>query len=422
MADDMHDVIVPNMKFFNFSATAMFFVLLVGGVDVVRGESPAQQTQLKTYPLPLGTKSADLSPDEQFVVTDVYEKNDAAEPGKNPYSDLIQLWNLKQEHHVAKFSTPSPDVRLYTPSSPGGYAASPSLGLRVVRFDPDGGLIAALIGHAIHLLHLPDLTEVRTISLVRPAGVMETHHQNTYVSQFEIRSMEISPTGKMVAVLWVRNSLYGKVQFYDLSGGALTTSWDTPKGWISREGLVWDHTGKLLLLNIPYEPSCQSAKDRPDVFALDSQTGAVMREIKTGLEVGGLAISPDDRVLVAESGCFKLTSHREPQVRVFDLATGKLVRNIPGGATGVRYSVAVSRDGNRCLAFTGNIKTKFDWLDFQAYGARVDETFSIWNLNSYDEILTSQNIPGLEHSTLKLSSRGNFVLSYGRANFVYALP
>jgi len=175
--------------------TAIFITLLFSDVDVVRAEFPSTQRQLKAYALPADTKSADISPDERFVVTDVYVKKEGVEAGENPYSDLIQLWNFKEGRLVGEFITPSPDVRLYSPPLAGGYASSPPLGLRVVRFSPDGTTVAALIGHTIHLLRSSDLSESRAVHLVKPADVMEIRHDKTYVSQYEINSMEMSPTG-----------------------------------------------------------------------------------------------------------------------------------------------------------------------------------------------------------------------------------
>jgi len=403
--------------------TTIFITLLFSDVDVVRAEFPSTQRQLKAYALPADTKSADISPNERFVVTDVYVKKEGMEAGENPYSDLIQLWNFKDERLVGQFSTPSPDVRLYSPPLPGGYASSPPLGLRVVRFFPDGATVAALIGHTIHLVRSSDLSESRAVQLVKPADVTEILHGKTFVTQSEIYSMELSPTGEVAAVLWVRKGKqYGKVRLYDLSTGAITASWDTPKGWISGAGLVWHPNGGLLLINIPYEQPCLNARNHPDVFALDAQTGALKREITTGLQVGEFAVSPDGRVLAVQTGCFQLTKNQDPQLRVFDLNTGKQVRNVSGREAGVRYSVSVSADGNRFLAFTGEVKIKFDWLDLTAYGHPFDETFSVWSLANYDGIVTSQPIQGLHASRLKLSSRGNFVLTYGRVSFVYELP
>jgi hypothetical protein len=78
-----------------------------------------------------------------------------------------------------------------------------------------------------------------------------------------------------------------------------------------------------------------------------------------------------------------------------DLSTGKRIREISGGETGVRYSVFSSADGSRFLAFTGKVKMKFDWSDGVLQDERVDGTFSVWKLSNYEGIITSQNLRGL---------------------------
>jgi hypothetical protein len=49
------------------------------------------QTQLKSFALPKDTKSADISPDEQFIVTVSTQKKSQSESTANPYSDFVQL-------------------------------------------------------------------------------------------------------------------------------------------------------------------------------------------------------------------------------------------------------------------------------------------------------------------------------------------
>ena len=65
---------------------------------------------------------------------------------------------------------------------------------------------------------------------------------------------------------------------------------------------------------------------------------------------------------------------------------------------------------------------EFDWSDAVPYDKVIDETFSVWNLTNYEGIVTSQNIPGLKGSGLRLSSKGRYAVSYGKASFVYELP
>jgi hypothetical protein len=89
----------------------------------------------------------------------------------------------------------------------------------------------------------------------------------------------------------------------------------------------------------------------------------------------------------------------------------------------VRYAVTLSGDGERLLAFTGKIDMQFDWGDAVPRDHTIDETFSVWDSKSYAGLATSQNIPGLKHATVRLSSHGRYAIVYGRANAaVYELP
>jgi WD40 repeat protein len=217
--------------------------------------------------------------------------------------------------------------------------------------------------------------------------------------------------------------LDGRVGIYDLASGTTLRSWDTPFGlvWFTR-GLAWHPKGKLLLLAIPNESPCGSPNNRPDVFAFDAATGVIKQKLTTGLLVSGIAVSADGRVLAVDQNCLGVFANHNPKLRVFDLATGKKIREVSGRGAGVRYSVSSSADGSRFLAFTGKVKMKFDWLDAVPQDARVDGTFSVWNSSDYEGVATSQNVPGLNAQGLRLSPKGAYAVSIGMASFVYQLP
>lgn len=415
------------MKSLNALAAAIAVGLSLCSIHLVRADlqSPPQ-TQLKSFALPKDSKSADISPDERFVVTDSTQKKTGADSAANPYSDFVQLWSIKDERLVGEFSELSPDTRIFTHPRSGTFVYPPNA-FRIVRFSPDGKTVLALIGHTIHVLRSQDLAEIRTISLSRPEDETQTVHGKAVVNIYDVHSTEISPDGNLLAVLWVARQMVGKlpgkVQLYDLATGVVVATWNTPTGWLYYSGrLRWHPNGKLILIPIPNSEPCRYANHRPDVFAFDKQTGDVKYELTTGLQIGGIAVASDSRVLAVQTGCFQRSKSTGRLLEVFDLDTGKHLRNVSGRETGMLYSVSISADGNRFIAFTGNTKTKYDWLDGTSYGVTVDETFSVWNLTNYDEIVTSQNIPGLKDSELTLSSTGKYALSSGKASFVFTLP
>jgi WD40 repeat protein len=407
------------MRFSSWFATAAFIAFSPAAVDVARSELPPLQKELKTYALANSPKSADISPDERLVVTECIKKQEGADASTNTFVDLVQLWNFKGNELIAEFAAPQSERK----TSEKNFVKDPVPSGRFVRFTPDGKLVVALIDETIYLLRARDLTELRAIPLVKPQNLTRTMRYRTRVYKPSVRTMEISPNGHLVAVLWLREMTHGNIQLYDLSSGESILNWDTPQGWISHtRGLVWHPNGKLLLIAIPNAMPCMSPDSRPDVFAFDVQTGVIEHKFRSGLLAGSIAVSSDNRVLAVDLNCIGLFKNHDPKLKVFDLITGKNLGKVSGRESGVRYLVSASADGNRFLALTGKMRVKFDWGDALPYGVPVDETFSVWNLVNYEGILTSQNIPGLRRSEIRLSSRGNYAVSYGKASFVYELP
>ena len=388
-------------------------------VDVVFADSAPPQKQLKTYALPDSTQSADISPDEQSVVTMGAKKRDVTGSEEKTTVHVVQLWNFREGKQLAEFTAQESEVRV----APKGYVLDPSRTEPTVRFSPDGKLVVALIDRTIHVLRAADLAELRAFPLDAPDNVTRAiPGGRTIVHEPSVRAMELSPGGEVVAILWVNEMIHGRIQLYDLSSERNISSWDTPQGWILfTRGMVWHPNGKSLLVAIPNESPCASPDTRPDIFAFDAQTGAIKKRFRTGLLSGSIAISSDGRVLAVDLNCLGVFKNHDPKLKVFD-PTGKPLRNVSGRETGVRYLVSASADGSRFLAFTGKMKMKYDWSDFVPYGGVVDETFSVWNFANYEGIVTSQNIPGLKASELRLSSKGRYAVSYGKASFVYELP
>lgn len=400
-------------------ASATLIAFLAAAVNSALQDSPPQK-QLKTYALPDSTQSVDVSPDEQSVVTVGTRKLDVADSEKKTIVHVVQLWNFREGKQLAEFTVQQSEVRV----APKGYHLDRSRTEPIVRFSPNGNIVVALIDRTIHVLHAVDLTELRNIPLDAPDNVTRTGPTGrTIVHEPSVRAMELSPDGEVVAVLWVSEMLHGRIQLYDLSSGKSASSWDTPQGWIYfTRGLAWHPDGKLLLIAIPNQTPCLSPGNEPDVFAFDVETGAIKHKFTTGLLTESIAVTADNRVLAVDSDCLGVFRNHDPKLKVFDLITGRHLRDVSGRGTGVRYLVGTSADGSRFLAFTGNVRTKFDWGDFVPRDVVVDRTFSVWSLSNYEGIVTSQNVQELSVWALRLSSKGRYAVSYGKASFVYELP
>jgi uncharacterized protein with WD repeat len=255
-------------------ATVVLIVFSFLADEVTRGAFPPPQKQLKTYALRNNSKSADVSPNERLVVTECIEKREDTEPAKKTFADLVQLWNFMDGKMVAEFAAPQSNAKA---AEDRFFANTVSSG-RFVRFTPDGKSVVALIDGTIHVLRATDLTELRSIPLVKPQSLTRTR-----VIEPSVRTMEISPNGNLVAVLWLREMIHGSIQLYDLSPSGSILNWDTPQGWITHtRGLVWHPDGKLILVAIPNEIPCSSPSSQPDIFAFDVQTGAIEHKSTSG--------------------------------------------------------------------------------------------------------------------------------------------
>ena len=394
----------------------LFFV----GATLHAQKAPAQE-HLKTFDLPCNAKSAEISPDEQSVVTDcIVESAGAHPPGtKKIFAETVKLWDFERSRLIAEFSVP----RGNGSDSEDQFFANPQVSGRFVRFTADGTLVEALINGTVHILRATDLAELRTIRLAKPQSLVRERGGRTTVNKPVVRAMEISPDGKLAAVLWLRDTLHGRIQLYDLSSGAEVRDWNTPTGWIGHsKGFVYNASGDLLVVAIPNNTPCFPPNRDPDVFAFDVQTGEVRFKFATGLLTGSVAVGPDNSVLAVDVNCMGVFRDRDPKLKIFDMASGKGTRTLSGRGSGIRNLVSSSADGSRFLAFTGKMKVNFDWGDGTSCSVPVDETFSIWNFSNYEGVVTSQNIPGLRESVVRLSSKGRYAVSFGRASFVYQLP
>jgi WD40 repeat protein len=401
---------------FRSSVWLSLLTLLVPALCVTARDTVPPQIQLRTYALHNNPHSADISPSGQLVITVNTVEKEPDDSGTRQIAEIAQIWNFKEDRLIAESLLQEVEVK----ASASGSIRNPGHGEGIVRFSPDGNLVVAEIDQTIYVLHATDLAQLRSFALNPPR---DTRRVVQGLDKPVIRAMEVSPRGDTVAVLWNSGFVSGRVDLYNLASGKNVQSWETPGAWINyTKGLTWHPNGKTLLLAIPNSIPCMSPGSNPDVFAFDVLTGAVKPEFTTGLLTGSVAVTSDGRVLAVDLNCLGVFTNHDPKLKVFDLATGKKLREVSGRGAGVRYLVSASADGRRFLAFTGKMKAKFDWGDLLPVDTVVDETFSVWDLKTFDGIATSQNIPGLKNSWLRISSNGAYAVSYGKASFVYELP
>lgn len=390
------------------------------------GERSLLQRELKTYALHEYPNSADISPDEAFVVTELSRSKAANNPSTKQISDLVQLWDFRNDKLVAEYLLQSVtrdehDTMKYVRS-------------QYVRFSIDGSFVIACVDRVLYLLRASDLQEIRRISIDAPPPETHTYTGkqgvHTFVLDSHITHFELSPVRPEVAVVWTRGFDSSWIDIVDFDSGK-QMAWNTSNrglGVMSPTAISWTNDGEHLVVAEPNTFACSRPFNLPDVFEVNPHSGSIEKKLTTGLLVGDVAVTPDGRVFAVDFDCVGVFANHDPKLRIFDLQTGKKLKELPGRGTGVRYEVSVSRNGSRIAAYTGLVKTAFDWGDMVANDKLIDKTFTVWNSTTYEMLVTSQMLPSKRgyprfrtagEIPLRMSPRGNFVL---QGQTIYELP
>jgi hypothetical protein len=92
-----------SMKLSTRLATTLFAASSLAAIRPALGDAPPQ-LQLKSDPLRGSLNSADISSDEQFVVTESTKRSDTTDPGTKTFAEVVQIWNFKADKLLAEFT------------------------------------------------------------------------------------------------------------------------------------------------------------------------------------------------------------------------------------------------------------------------------------------------------------------------------
>jgi hypothetical protein len=389
-------------------------------------ESGPPQRQLKAYPLHGNPNSAEISPDETRVATEITRLGSSNDPSNNKAVELAQLWDFREDRLVA-------EVPLQVATDQAHLRRGPS-DVRFTRFTGDGKLVVFYLDHVLHVLSGKDLSELSQIRIDGPPGLNRSFKAKSgvqsWVEKPRVEILEVSPAEHRIAAAWIRGLDFARVEVYDLDSGKQLGGWNTRErglGVLRPKALQWDTDGQRLVVAVPNTFPCLSPDNQPDLFVVDALSGSVRMKLTTGLLVGDISVTPDERVWAVDYDCLGVFKNHAPKMKVFDLRTGKRLKELSGRGSGVRYAVSASRNGNRVAAYTGKMRVHFDWGDMVPSDVFIDRTFSLWNLNNYEGIVTSQDLTlplkqhvnGRRSLVLRLSERGGFVLF---EDTIYEIP
>jgi WD40 repeat protein len=407
-----------------FVSIAALLLWLASGCPAY-AERPLPQLELKAYALHENPNSADISPDDSFVVTELSRREPTNDPSTDKVSDLVQLWDFRNDKLVAENI-----LRVKTRERHESLAYWRS---EFVRYSADGKIVIAYLDRFLYVLRADDLREIRRIPMTGPPAESRTykgkHRVHSFAIDSEVTSLELSPTRSEVVVVWVRGLSYSWIDVvdFDLANQAVWNTRERGLGWMNPKSVSWTSDGEHLVVAVPNVFPCGRPSDTPDVFVVDPTSGAIENKLSTGLLVGDIAVTADGRLFAVDHGCVGVFVNHDPKLKVFGLRIGKKVKELSGRGTGVRYAASASRSGNRVAAYTGIVKAGFDWGDMVPFDKHIDATFSVWNPSNYELLVTSQNLAERTSGRfrvagqipLRMSPKGGFVLQGGA---IYELP
>jgi hypothetical protein len=386
----------------------------------------SEPVTLKTYSLQERVNSADISPDESLVAIERTTEQKTAD-GKTLFSEIVELWNFREDRVVA--AAPLRNVEDRSVSSERAF--DPLKTPRFVRFSGDGKVVVVFVDDSITLLLASDLGFLRSVIISVPPSRTRsfvTHKGRgelvNIVVRPELRAMEMSPTGTFLAILWTTGYVGGRVDFYDISTGQRIAEWDAPPGEMTLgkgHRLAWDLASPTIFVAVPNASPCGGPTQIPDVIGVDARTGRTKVRFTSGLIVGDIAVTPGHELLAVENNCVGVLADHHPRMKVFDLNTGKLAKDVRADGTGVRYAVSASRDGQRAVAWTSDVRCQFDWLDGHCGDHVIKTMLTTWHLPDFS-VIASVAVSFPTDSPLRMSSTGRYVLTYGKTASVFELP
>lgn len=374
------------------------FVIFIAFLSLSVGLVAEGQTPFHVYKLDTqwDTNGADISPDSRFVAV---EASKGSKEGQSiELVNEIQVWDFRNGKPVAskvlsreKFNDPH-DIR----SEP-----------QFVRYaDAGTKIVVCQLDHLL-LLDSKTLDQLQSVDLGKAAW--PRFPPDTGLVSY-VGDVEIDQRGNRAAVLLEWGAEGGELRIYDLGSGNLMRKWSFPNYGFG--GISMDPKGARVAISLlPFSPGERPlpSKER-NVFVYDVNSGEITSESNTGYLAAEVRFVENDTLATvsAETG---LGGHKKDGIRLWDVKTGRLLREILSPSTGVRYHLEVSEDGKTALGYVAKEVNHWWWFD-PASVITEYERFRLWDLATGGVIATSPDLPNVTGSDLALSPKGDVVLVY----------
>jgi len=363
----------------------------------VRGSERSYPFYIHKLDTGWGTYDAEFSPDGQTLAVDSYRWEDAE------LTEQIQIWDFRDMRLIATKTLSRKKMRKVDDAG---------LKRGFVRYVDDGKKIIACACNEgrMFVLDQKTLVELEDIDLGKStwprfpsnsADEADNGVAGIAAARYEDRAAILLTSGLGKA---------SELRVYDLASGSLVRKWSFQD--LVFGGISIDQRGdRVAMALLPFSPGERPLPSKEhNVFIYNVNSGKVISEFNTGYLAARVRFVGNDTVATvsAEAG---LGGHKKDGIRLLDVKTGRLLREILSPPTGVRYHLEVSGNGQTALGYVAKEVNHWWWFD-PASVITEYERFRLWDLATGDVIATSPNLRSLTTSGFALSPNGNIVLTF----------
>jgi WD40 repeat protein len=209
------------------------------------------------------------------------------------------------------------------------------------------------------------------------------------------------------------------VRVYGLTSGALLREWDMTKGRYPFGDVAISPSGNQLAVSYVPENSLGRSKAVENLELLDVNTGKVSLKVKTGHLPGRISFAGETRVATDDTlEPQPLLPH--PEIRLWDLSDGKLLRTFGDPKLGARRFVGASSDGNVILGYIPKETLHSGGgIEGGLWNQTLEQRFRLWDADTGQTIATSPPLLPIESSTIEGFDPSLQVSGNGRAVIVF---
>lgn len=344
-----------------------------------------------------------VSPDGRRITTLVGVSAWGKDPSEKKFNEELQVWDWESatlsSHRVLHEGT---FVHAADYSASGRFVRYSDAGTKLIVCQGDGHLLV-MDSKTLEIIQDMDMEKLKWTTQFRASNT------NSFV-----RDMEVDSQARRAAVLLAWGlSGKGELRVYDLSSGRLLQTWpiqDSMPHNFSRPISI-DPKGTQVALSLkPFEPGERKLRrEERNVLIYDIDSGKLVTSANTGYLAGTIHLSTSDTMVTVSGDATR--NNRDP-LRIWDLHTGKLLREIANPQEGIHYVMDVSADGRIAVASIALQESKSAFLWLEAVTIHKKDRLRLWDLTTGKILATTPYLPGQSAKAVQLSPDGNLVASY----------